>query len=78
LISAELVRKDVKAIVTEIRRRFAELPKKIAAEVVGETDLAVSQVKVDRALKGALEALSQFDPDEDHDLQKARASRGVI
>jgi len=31
---------------------------KIAAEVVGETDLALSQVKIDRYRKGALEALS--------------------
>jgi hypothetical protein len=64
LISAEKVQKDVKAIVREIRRRFGELPRKIAAEVVGETDLAVSQVKIDLSLKGALEALSEFDPDD--------------
>jgi hypothetical protein len=64
LISVERVQQDLCAIVHEIRRRFGELPKKIAAEVVGETDLAVSQVKIDLALKGALEALSQFDPDD--------------
>jgi hypothetical protein len=64
LISAEKVQKDLRAIVGEIRKRILALSPKIAAEVVGETDLAVSQVKIDRSLKGALEALSQFDPDE--------------
>jgi len=64
LVSSERVDKDVRAIVGEIRRRFGALPKKLAAEIVGEADLATMQVKVDRALKGALEALSEFDPDE--------------
>jgi hypothetical protein len=75
LISVEKVQKDLHAIVAEIRRCFGELPKKIAAEVVGETDLAVSQVKVDRALKGALEGLSQFDPDEPVEAVSASAAR---
>jgi phage terminase Nu1 subunit (DNA packaging protein) len=64
LISVEKVRKDIAAIVREIRRIFGELPKKIAAEVVGVTDLAVSQVLIDRTLKSALEKLSEFDPEE--------------
>jgi hypothetical protein len=45
----------------------------------GETDLAVSQVKIDRSLKGALEALSQFDPDDVTrrvDGREAPAKRG--
>ena len=64
LVSVEKVTKDLQAIVVEIRRRFGELPRKIAAEVLGETDLATTQVKIDRSLKGALEALSEFDPDD--------------
>jgi hypothetical protein len=64
LISVDKAHHDLHAIVREIRRRFAELPKVLAAEVVGETDLAVSQVKIDRSLKGALEELSEFDPDD--------------
>ena len=63
-VSAEKVQKDVTAIIFEIRKRILALAPKIAAEVVGETDLAVSQVKIDRSLKGALEALSEFDPDD--------------
>ena len=64
LISIEKVQKDIEAIVVEIRTRILALAPKIAAEVVGETDLAISQVKVDRALRGALAELSEFDPDE--------------
>jgi len=70
IISAEKVQKDVKAIVREIRRRFGELPRKIAAEVLGETDLAVSQVKIDRCLKNALTQLAVFDPE--HPLRGSR------
>lgn len=64
LISIEKATKDIEAIVVEIRTRILALPPRLAAEVLGETDLAVSQVKIERSLKGALEALSQFDPDE--------------
>jgi hypothetical protein len=64
LVSIEKVTKDLQAIVVEIRTRILALPPRLAAEVLGETDLAVSQVKIARSLKGALEALSQFDPDE--------------
>jgi hypothetical protein len=64
LISIERATKDVVAIVTEIRTRILALPPRLAAEVLGETDLAVSQVKIDRSLKAALECLSQFDPDD--------------
>jgi hypothetical protein len=75
LISAEKVQQDVKAIVREIRRRFGELPRKIAAEVLGETDLAVSQVKINRSLKGALAALGEFDPDERVEAVAASSAR---
>jgi hypothetical protein len=64
LISIERVEKDLAKIVTEVRTRILALPPRLAAEVLGETDLAVSQVKIERSLKGALEALSQFDPDD--------------
>jgi hypothetical protein len=64
LVSIEKVTKDLQAIVVEIRTRILALPPRLAAEVLGETDLAVSQVKIDRSLKGALEALSEFDPDD--------------
>lgn len=63
LVSIEKVQKDLEAIVAEIRTRILALPPRLAAEVLGETDLAVSQVKIDRSLKGALDVLSQFDPD---------------
>jgi hypothetical protein len=63
LISVEKVRKDIQAIIREIRRRFGALPPKLAAEILAESDLAVAQVKIDRSLKSALEALSEFDPD---------------
>jgi len=62
LISIERVEKDLAKIVTEVRTRILALPPRLAAEVLGETDLAVSQVKIERSLKGALAALSQFDP----------------
>jgi phage terminase Nu1 subunit (DNA packaging protein) len=63
LVSIEKATKDIQAIVVEIRTRILALPPRLAAEVLGETDLAVSQVKIDRSLKGALDVLSQFDPD---------------
>jgi hypothetical protein len=65
LISIDKVRKDIEAIVVEIRTRILALPPRLAAEVLGESDLAVSQVKIERSLKRALESLSQFDPDDD-------------
>lgn len=65
LVSIEKVEKDLAAIVVEIRTRILALPPRLAAEVLGETDLAISQVKIDRSLKGALECLSQFDPDDE-------------
>ena len=64
LISIERVEKDLAKIVTEVRTRILALPPRLAAEVLGETDLAVSQVKIERSLKGALDVLSQFDPDD--------------
>jgi hypothetical protein len=64
LISIEKVEEDLQAIVVEIRTRILALPPRLAAEVLGETDLAISQVKIERSLKGALDVLSQFDPDE--------------
>jgi hypothetical protein len=64
LISIDRVEKDLAKIVTEVRTRILALPPRLAAEVLGETDLAVSQVKIERSLKGALTALSQFDPDD--------------
>ena len=63
LVSIDKDTKDLQAIVVEIRTRILALPPRLAAEVLGETDLAVSQVKIDRSLKGALDVLSQFDPD---------------
>ncbi len=65
LISIEKVQKDLEAIVVEIRTRILALPPRLAAEVLGETDLAIAQVKIDRSLKGALESLSQFEPEGD-------------
>lgn len=65
LISIEKAEKDLAAIVIEIRTRILALPPRLAAEVLGETDLAIAQVKIDRSLKGALECLSQYDPDDD-------------
>jgi len=64
LVSIEKVNKDLAAIVVEIRTRILALPPRLAAEVLGETDLAIAQVKVDRSLKGALDVLSQYDPDD--------------
>jgi hypothetical protein len=63
LVSIDKVQKDMEAIVVEIRTRILALPPRLAAEVLGESDLAVSQIKIERSLKRALEALSQFDPD---------------
>jgi len=64
LISIDRVEKDLAKIVTEVRTRILALPPRLAAEVLGETDLAVSQVKIERSLKNALACLSQFDPDD--------------
>ncbi len=72
LISIEKATSDILAIVTEIRTRILALPPRLAAEVLGETDLAVSQVKIDRSLKNALECLSQFDPDDADVVQAPR------
>jgi hypothetical protein len=74
IVSIEKVQKDMEAIVVEIRRCFSALPKKIAAEVVGETDLAVSQVLIEQSLKSALAELSQFDPDEAVELVSSSRS----
>jgi hypothetical protein len=71
LISIDKATKDIEAIVTEIRTRILALPPRLAAEVLGETDLAVSQVKIDRSLKNALECLSQFDPDDSDRVAQA-------
>lgn len=65
LISIEKAEKDISSLVIEIRTRILALPPRLAAEVLGETDLAIAQVKIDRSLKGALDALSQFDPDDE-------------
>ena len=65
LVSIEKVTKDMAAIVVEIRTQILALPPRLASEVLGETDLAIAQVKIERSLKAALESLSQFDPDED-------------
>lgn len=62
LIPIDVVKKDVAGLVIEIRTRILSLPPRLAAEVLGETDLAVSQVKIDRSLKRALEALSKYEP----------------
>jgi hypothetical protein len=62
VVSIEKVQKDMEAIVVEIRTRILALPPRLAAAVLGETDLAVSQVKIERSLKGALDVLSQFAP----------------
>jgi hypothetical protein len=64
LISVEKSQKDLHAIVREIRKRILALSPKIAIAVVGEKDLAVSQVLIDRTLKSALAELSQYDPDD--------------
>lgn len=62
LVSIDKFTKELEAIVVEVRTRILALPPRLAAEVLGETDLAVSQVKIERSLKNALECLSQFDP----------------
>lgn len=62
LIPIEVVKKDVAGLVIEIRTRILSLSPRLAAEVLGETDLAVSQVKIDKSLKRALEALSKYEP----------------
>jgi len=75
LVSVERVQQDLHAIGREIRRHFGELPKKLAAEIVGESDLATMQVKIDRSLKGSLAELSQFDPDEAVEAVTTSAAR---
>jgi hypothetical protein len=62
LIPIDVVKKDFAGLVVEIRTRILSLPPRLAAEVLGETDLAVSQVKIDKSLKRALEALSKYEP----------------
>jgi phage terminase Nu1 subunit (DNA packaging protein) len=62
LIPIEVVQRDVAGLVMEVRTRILSLPPRLAAEVLGETDLAVSQVKIDKSLKRALEALSKYEP----------------
>jgi hypothetical protein len=64
LVSIEKVQKDLEAIVVEIRTRILALPPRLAAEILGETDLATAQVQIERTLKNALESLSVFDPDD--------------
>lgn len=71
MISIEKVEKDMAALVTEVRTRILALPPRLAAEVLGETDLAISQVKIDRSLKGALESLSEYDPDDKPELVRS-------
>jgi hypothetical protein len=75
VVSIEKVQKDMEAIVVEIRTRILALPPRLAAEILGETDLAVSQVKIERTLKGALMALSQFDPDDVEAVAPASTAR---
>jgi hypothetical protein len=62
LISTERVQRDRAALFLEIKTRILALPPRLAAEVLGEQDLAVVQAKVDRSLKGALESLSHYNP----------------
>jgi phage terminase Nu1 subunit (DNA packaging protein) len=64
LISVDTVAKDFAALALEIKARILSLPPRLAAEILGERDLAVAQQKIDRSLKGALESLSQYDPDD--------------
>jgi phage terminase Nu1 subunit (DNA packaging protein) len=64
LISVDRVEKDFAMLALEIKARILSLPPRLAAEVLGERDLAVAQQKIDRSLKGALESLSQYDPDD--------------
>jgi hypothetical protein len=75
LISRDRVERDTARIIAEIRRRILALSPKIAADVVGETDLAVSQVKIDRSLKSVLAELSEFDPDEPVEAVAASSAR---
>jgi hypothetical protein len=63
LVSSDKVQKDFAALATEIKTRILALPPRLAAEVLGETDLAIAQSKIDRSLKTTLESLSRFDPD---------------
>lgn len=62
LIPIDIVKRDFADLVMEIRTRILALPPRLAATVLGETDLAVSQVKIDKGLKQALEALSKYEP----------------
>jgi hypothetical protein len=74
-VSIDRVTKDLEKIVVEVRTRILALAPRLAATVLGETDLAVSQVKIERSLKGALAALSQFDPDEAVDPADVKPSQ---
>jgi phage terminase Nu1 subunit (DNA packaging protein) len=64
LISVDRVEKDFAALAMEIKTRILSLPPRLAAEVLGERDLAIAQTKIERSLKGALESLAQYDPDD--------------
>jgi hypothetical protein len=75
LISADRVRKDTAKIIAAIRRRILALSPKIAIAVVGERDIAVSMVKVDRCLKDALAQLAEFDPDDIEAVAPASTAR---
>lgn len=63
LVSRDSVDKDFAALVVEIRTRARAVSPRIAHELLGETDLATAQVKIDAGLKRFLEELSQFDLD---------------
>jgi len=63
LVSIDKVEKDFASLAMEIKTRILSLPPRLAAEVLGERDLAIAQTKIDRSLKGALESLAQYDPD---------------
>ncbi len=63
VISIERVEKDMASIVLEIKTRILSLSAPLAAAVLGETDLAIAQVAIDRSLKRALLELSRYDPD---------------
>jgi hypothetical protein len=75
VVSIDRVTKDLEKIVVEVRTRILALPPQLAAAVIGESDLAVSQVKIDRLLKAALNALSQFDPDEVEAVASSSSTR---
>ncbi len=65
VITTVRVQKDVTALVHEVKTRILALSPSLAAALLGETDLAIAQVIIDRALKGTLESLSHFNPEGD-------------